>query len=511
MTNKHFVIITAILIALASQRAELSFAQPGGRPGGRPGARNAQKIEYKGATSYNADVETRDQTYASENAEELALLVTSGVAKVTNSTIVKSGDPSERNDSYDFYGVNAAALATEGGTLEINGGSITTDSSYSSGLFAYGTGIIKAREVEIKTNSHNSGGVMVTGGGTLDGVNLTIVTEGGSSAAIRSDRGGGKLMIDGGSYTTNGSGSPAIYSTADITVKNASLTSTQSEGAIIEGRNSITLENTKLVDDNTTLHGKSTTRKNIFIYQSFSGDAKIGASNFSAKDCEIVTKRGDSVYVTNTSCVVTLTGNKIVNEDSSGYFLRAQREGWGRKGANGGAVVMTLANQDVEGNIFIDNISTLTLAITQGSHYVGALNSANTAKELAVTLDAESTLELTADAYVSSFENADPTGQNVKLNGHTLHIGEEFVPDNLPETGDDKGFGPGAPPDGGRPADGEFGPPEPPQDDRVQIGSPRRPNEVRAGMGGGRARGARPARPGEGRGSRGERPRRPER
>ena len=271
------------------------------------------------------------------------------------------------------------------------------------------------------------------------------------------------------------------------------------------------MENTKLVDDNTTLHGKSTTRKNIFIYQSFSGDAKIGASNFSAKDCEIVTKRGDSVYVTNTSCVVTLTGNKIVNEDSSGYFLRAQREGWGRKGANGGAVVMTLANQDVEGNIFIDNISTLTLAITQGSHYVGALNSANTAKELAVTLDAESTLELTADAYVSSFENADPTGQNVKLNGHTLHIGEEFVPDNLPETGDDKGFGPGAPPDGGRPADGEFGPPEPPQDDRVQIGSPRRPNEVRAGMGGGRARGARPARPGEGRGSRGERPRRPER
>ena len=103
MTNKHFVIITAILIALASQRAELSFAQPGGRPGGGPGARNAQKIEYKGATSYNADVETRDQTYASENAEELALLVTSGVAKVTNSTIVKSGDPSGRNDSYDFY------------------------------------------------------------------------------------------------------------------------------------------------------------------------------------------------------------------------------------------------------------------------------------------------------------------------------------------------------------------------------------------------------------------------
>ena len=483
MRTNRIALISAIIVALASQNASFAAPPQRGGPGGGPG-RETRSIEYRGAATYDADAATQNQTYSSEESEVIALLVKGGVATVTNPTVIKKGEPSGRSDSYDFYGVNAAALATDGGVLDISGGSITTESAYSSGLFAYGTGVIKARGVAVATKEHNSGGVMVTGGGTLDGVNLNIVTEGGSSAAIRSDRGGGKLNINGGSYTTNGPGSPAIYSTAEISVKNAELTATKSEGAIIEGRNSIALEKTKLVDDNTTLHGKSTTRKNIFIYQSFSGDAAVGTARFSAKDCEIVTKKGDSIYVTNTSCVVSLTGNTFVNEDKDGWFLRVQREGWGRKGSNGGNVEMTLEKQDVEGNVYLDNISTLKLAITKGSHYVGAINAANTAKELAITLDAESTLELTADSYVSSIVNADPTGANIKLNGHVLHVGEEFVPDNLPETGSDGEFGPGAPPpDGEQPGASEggfneFGPPQAPDGgEQTDLGRrPRRPN-----------------------------------
>lgn len=514
MKKNHITLVSAVIIALASQNV---IAQPprgefSGRRGGEPG-REARNIEYRGATTYDADVATKDQSYSSEDSEEIALLVKGGVATLINPTITKEGEPSGRNDSYDFYGVNAAALATNAGTLDISGGSITTESAYSSGLFAYGTGVIKARDVAIKTSQHNSGGVMVTGGGTLEGYNLDIVTEGGSSAAIRSDRGGGKLKIDGGSYTTNGPGSPAIYSTAEITVKNATLKATKSEGAIIEGKNSIALEKTKLVDDNTTLHGKSTTRKNVFIYQSFSGDASIGTSSFSAKDCEIVTKQGDSIYVTNTSCVITLNGNKFVNEDKDGYFLRAQREGWGRKGQNGGNVALTLENQDVKGNVYIDNISTLKLAITKGSHYVGAINAANTAKELELILDAESTLELAEDSYVTSITNADPTGANIKLNGHVLHVGKEFVPDNLPETGSDNAFGPGAPPpDGGQP--GEFGARQPYEGGNGEFGPPQRPDgNVRDGFGGrrrpdGARNGERPPRPEGGRGGRPSRPQR---
>ena len=88
---------------------------------------------------------------------------------------------------------------------------------------------------------------MTTGGGVTVASNLTVETSGRSSAAIRTDRGGGTVVADGGSYTTSGLGSPAICSTADITVSNATLVSDLSEGVRIEGKNSITLTINRLI------------------------------------------------------------------------------------------------------------------------------------------------------------------------------------------------------------------------------------------------------------------------
>ena len=124
---------------------------------------------------------------------------------------------------------------------------------------------------------------MTTGGGTMNAYNLTINTKGTSSAAIRTDRGGGTVTVNKGTYTTTGKGSPAIYSTANITVKNAKLISKASEGIVVEGKNSVSIYNTTLTDTNNTLNGQSTTYKNIFLYQSMSGDASTGSSKFTAK------------------------------------------------------------------------------------------------------------------------------------------------------------------------------------------------------------------------------------
>ena len=47
------------------------------------------------------------------------------------------------------------------------------------------------------------GGIQTTGG-TTNAENLTVDTSGNSSAAIRSDRGGGTVNVTGGTYTSNG-------------------------------------------------------------------------------------------------------------------------------------------------------------------------------------------------------------------------------------------------------------------------------------------------------------------
>mgnify|MGYP002868907136 CR=1 FL=1 len=110
--------------------------------------------------------------------------------------------------------------------------------------------------------------------------------------------------------------------------------------------------NVTLTDTNTTLNGNSETYKNIFLYQSMSGDADEGNASFTAKDSTITTNKGDTIFVTNTTATINLENNTFVNND--GDFLRIQTGKWGTSGSNGGNVTLNMTNQKVEGNIIVD-------------------------------------------------------------------------------------------------------------------------------------------------------------
>ena len=153
-----------------------------------------------------------------------------------NPTVTKTGD-SDGGDNTSFYGTNSAILAKDGSNVTIKNANIITDATGANGVFSYGGSAttnnsnsdgttINISDSTITTSKDNSGGIMTTGGGVTNATNLTINTAGASSAAIRSDRGGGTVTVNKGTYKTTGKGSPTIYSTADITVKNAKLIST---------------------------------------------------------------------------------------------------------------------------------------------------------------------------------------------------------------------------------------------------------------------------------------------
>ena len=204
-------------------------------------------VSYAG-TTINNSISSTLQNYSETVGGENAILVTDGTSTLQNITVTKTGD--ETGDDSDFYGTNAGILV-KGGTLTIDDASISTNGSHANAVFAYSDGVINISNSTIKTTKNNSGGVMVTGGGTLNANNLTVTTDGNSSAPIRSDRGGGTLTVSGGTYTANGVGSPAIYSTADIIANDATLISTVSDGVVVEGKNTITLNNVTLTDNNT--------------------------------------------------------------------------------------------------------------------------------------------------------------------------------------------------------------------------------------------------------------------
>ena len=402
-----------------------------GNMNGGPGGNNNTNISYSSKNEITSDTELKDETYESTSSDENAILVSGKInATIDNVTVNKIGD-SDGGDNTSFYGTNSGIIAKDGSTVTIKNSTINTDATGANGVFSYGGSAstnntssdnttINISDSIITTKKDNSGGIMTTGGGIMNASNLTITTSGVSSAAIRSDRGGGTVNVDGGTYTTNGAGSPSIYSTADITVKNVNLNSNASEGIVIEGKNSVSIENVTLTDTNNKLNGQSTTYKNIFLYQSMSGDAANGQSKFTSKNSKIITNKGDSFYVTNTTALIELENNEIINNDSTGNFLRIQKDSWGNSGSNGGVVTFKATNQDIIGNIVVDSISTFDMTLNE-SYFEGTINGENTAKSITLKLDKNSKIKLTGDSYVTSFENEGDTS-NIDLNGYKLYV-----------------------------------------------------------------------------------------
>lgn len=426
------VVTLGVLWFLIIDTVNSNYTTSGGSEPAMNGGGGSSSASYSAVKEITSDEDIASGEFSSSNADENAISVSGDItATLSGITVTKTGD-SDGGDNTSFYGTNSAIIAKGGADLIIKNANIATDATGANGVFSYGGSAttnnlssdgttVNISDSTITTSKDNSGGIMTTGGGVMNAENLTITTAGTSSAAIRSDRGGGTVTVNKGTYKTTGKGSPAIYSTADITVKNATLIATASEGAIIEGKNSITLENVTLTDTNSSLNGQSTTYKNIFLYQSMSGDAATGKAVFTAKNSTITTNKGDSFYVTNTTAEINLENNTIVNNDDTSNFLRIQKDSWGNSGSNGGTVTLNMTNQKATGNIVVDSISKLTMNLTNDSSFSGTINSDN-AGEVELTLDSSSSISLTGDTYVKSLTNADTANSNIHTNGHKLYV-----------------------------------------------------------------------------------------
>ena len=400
-----------------------------GAPGqGGPDGQSQGVDSYTAANEYTEDTTVSNETIESTGTDENAALISSG-ANVTldNDTITRTSADSQGGDNSSFYGVGAAVLATDG-TAYVKDGSVTTDAAGGAGLFAYGDGTVYASGTTVKTTQDTSGGVHVAGGGTLYGWDLDVETNGESSAAIRSDRGGGTMVIDGGNYVSNGVGSPAIYSTADIAVSNASLTANGSEAVCIEGLNSIHLYDCDLTGNMSDLDQNDNTWT-VILYQSMSGDSEVGNSTFQMDGGSLTSENGGVFYTTNTESTITLNNVDINYNDDNEFFLQCtgntNQRGWGQAGANGADCHFTGISQDMQGNVIWDSISDLDFYLTDGSSLTGAVvDDESYAGEggegyCNVYVSADSTWTVTGDSTVSSLENE---GTIVDSNGKTVTI-----------------------------------------------------------------------------------------
>ena len=426
---------TAVQISLADMPGGPDGPQGGpengapgaGGPGG--GAQSAPTF-YSSVKEFTSDTEETGQSYISEGTDESAVLVSNG-ANVTlkDFTVNRTSEDSKGGDSSSFYGVGASILVTDG-TVDLKGGTITSDADGAAGAFAYDKGTVNISDTAITTTGNTAGGIHAAGGGTVNAENLTVHTSGESSAAIRSDRGGGTMRVKGGSYTSSGTGSPAVYCTADIEVEDAKLTAENSEAVCIEGLNSLSLTNCDL-SGHIQENEQNDCDWTVILYQSMSGDSEIGNAVFNMTGGSLTSENGGLFYTTNTESTFYLNNVNITPSSNNEFFLKctgnANKRGWGQSGANGADCSFTAENQKMEGDVVWDSISNLDFKMTNGSTLTGGFvqdescagNGGSGTADLSI--DAESTWIVTKDSRLSGLTNKgtikDADGKAVTIKG----------------------------------------------------------------------------------------------
>lgn len=407
-----------------------SSSQGGGEmAGGAPGGNSsASDITYTAVNEITEDTELDGETISSDGTDESAVLVSDGAAAtLSNLTVDRTSSDSTGGDNSSFYGVGAALLTTNG-TTYVKDSAITTDSAGGAGIFSYGDGVTYVADSTITTRQDTSGGIHAAGGGTLYAWDLNVETNGASSAAIRSDRGGGTMVVDGGSYTSNGTGSPAVYCTADITVNDAELNATNSEGICIEGLNTLRLFGCDLTS-NMPDNEQNDNTWSVILYQSMSGDSEVGNSEFDMVGGTLTSQNGGLFYTTNTESSILLSDVDINYSDDDDFFLQVtgntNQRGWGTAGENGAQCIFTGDNQEMEGTIVYDSISTLDFYMTNGSTLTGNFVDDETYAGNGgdgycnVYLSDDSTWVVTADSEIDDLYNA---GTIVDENGDIVSI-----------------------------------------------------------------------------------------
>lgn len=441
---------TVAITAPAQAQEQATAAQGQGQPGGgMQGGADTMSFDYSGSYAgaiaadgegISSDGESFTATEADQNA---ALVQNGGTLTLENALLQKSGDDTD-GDRCNFYGVNSILTAVgEGSSATVSNSSLTATSAGSNGIFATDGATVTVSDTSIDTTADNSRGLDATYGGVINADTVDITTAGDHCAGIATDRGGGTITAVDSTVSTQGSGSPILYSTGDIEVEGLTGTASGSQIAGMEGLNTIIIENSTLASSITGKTASDPIANGIIIYQSTSGDAEAttgSTATFTAKNSTLSSaiQSGSMFYLTNTSANITLQNTELDFDSSQAALITAcgnDSNNWGQAGSNGATVKVKAINQTLEGDIVADTISSINLTLTKGSTWTGSAiiqdnDSATTTTEspISITVGKKSSWIVTGDCTVSNLtvKNGgtikDSDGQTVTIvaNGKTV-------------------------------------------------------------------------------------------
>jgi len=366
----------------------------------------------------SGNVVQNGQTFFTSTTDISAVKVTGGTYNLTRS-IVASGSNSSSPENSAKTGLNSVMLASsedEVAIINSEGNLISSTGSGANGIFAFGKANINSKGDKLTHTGVRSQAIVSVGGSIIRVVNDTALTSGENSAAVS----GGIITVKGGTYTTNGISSPAIYSSGSISCVDAQFTANGAEALIIEGSNVIDLDKCIV---------KCTYDKwGSLIFKNTAGDASAteGFLIMTGGSFTYLGKKGGMFYNTNSTANYSLKGVTLLN--SCDTLIKCIKGSWGSSpAANGGITKFTGDSQTMSGLIHADAFSKVYITLKNYSVFTGALNNSNTGNLVSLTMDYSSKWILTGSSHInglltnpfisgSSVQNITGNGFNVYYN-----------------------------------------------------------------------------------------------
>lgn len=390
---------------------------------------------YPAVAEYAVDMETEGETYASKGTDENAVHILGEAQVVLRNAKMTRNSKTAGEEDYSACGMGAALLTTSG-TAYLKNNTITVSADRGAGIFSYGDrSAVYAANTTVSTKSNASAGIRAARGGSFYGWNLEVETEGRAAPALRSDRRGGTLVVDGGTYTTRGADSPAVYSAGNTAVRSGTLTAEQWEAVCMEGNQSLYLYECD-VSGNKEDDISNDCTWNVIIYQDRPNGTEMGHSTFEMNGGSLSAKNGGMFYTTNAESTITLSDVDIMYPMINEFFLKCtgnnNQRGWGERGANGARCLFTAVSQQMSGDVVWDSISELDFYMSGGSTLTGAVrkeeNGASGEGHCNLLIEEGCTWTVTGDSTLSRLScpgtMVDDEGNTVTVRGNdgTVYI-----------------------------------------------------------------------------------------
>lgn len=179
--------------------------------------------------------------------------------------------------------------------------------------------------------------------------------------------------------------------------------------------------------------GSSNTAASATV-ESVGGGQSFGGSGEVTQGTAATTISEDMFYITNTHCLLTLSGVNIVNNDADGALLRvvgnSASRGWGTAGSNGAQVEFAADGQTLAGDIIVDTISNLTMTMKNGSTFTGTVNIVDNAEggtavsdNAVVAIENGCTWNLTGNCTLTSLTS----NGTINFNGYIITLADGTV------------------------------------------------------------------------------------